>query len=70
MLGFALDKQGYESHFGKDKWKLTKGSWAQTNWMLLNHKAFTPIFSETYPINQMNPQPIPKNIWMSEDEVK
>ena len=26
MLGFALDKQGYESHFGKGKWKHTKGS--------------------------------------------
>ena len=25
MLGFALDKQGYENHFGKGKWKLTKG---------------------------------------------
>ena len=24
MSGFALDKQGYESHFGK--WKLTKDS--------------------------------------------
>ena len=26
MLGFVLDKQGYENHFGKGKWKLTKGS--------------------------------------------
>ena len=26
MSGFALDKQGYENHFGKGKWKLTKGS--------------------------------------------
>ena len=26
MLGFVLDKQGYEKHFSKGKWKLTKGS--------------------------------------------
>ena len=26
MSGFVLDKQGYENHFGKGKWKLTKGS--------------------------------------------
>ena len=26
MSGFALDKQGYESHFSKGKWKHTKGS--------------------------------------------
>ena len=26
MSSFSLDKQGYESHFGKGKWKLTKDS--------------------------------------------
>ena len=26
ISGFALDKQGYENHFDKGKWKLTKGS--------------------------------------------
>ena len=26
MSRFALDKQGYESHFGKGKWNHTKGS--------------------------------------------
>ena len=26
MSGLALDKQGYESHFGKGKWKLIEGS--------------------------------------------
>ena len=26
MLGFVLDKQGYENHYSKGKWKLTKGS--------------------------------------------
>ena len=26
MSSFVLDKQGYENHFGKGKWKLTKGS--------------------------------------------
>ena len=26
MSGFSLDKQCYENHFGKGKWKLTKGS--------------------------------------------
>ena len=25
MSGFALDKQGYKNHFGRSKWKLTKG---------------------------------------------
>ena len=26
MSGLILDKQGYENHFGKGKWKLTKSS--------------------------------------------
>ena len=25
MSSFALDKQGYENHFGKGKWTFTKG---------------------------------------------
>ena len=25
MSSFALDKLGYENHFGKGKWKFTKG---------------------------------------------
>ena len=32
MSGFALDKQGYESHFSKGKWKLTKGSLVVKKW--------------------------------------
>ena len=27
MSDFVLDKQGYGNHFGKGKWKLTKGHW-------------------------------------------
>ena len=26
MSSFVLDKQGYENHFGKGQWKLTKDS--------------------------------------------